>query len=173
MLGQLGNRVQHALRAFTPADQKAVKTAAQTFRQNPALDTEKVISELSMGEALVSFLDSTGTPTIVEKIKVLPPESRIGAITGEERTDIINRSPLRSAYETAVDRESAYEIIQKKMQEQSSPHENKSTGKQSSTLQTVQSVAEIFMKSTARTVGSQIGRQIIRGILGSILGGKK
>ncbi len=111
VLGQLSHRVQHALRAFTPKDQKAVKTAAQTLRTNPALDTEKAITELAVGEALVSLLDDHGTPTIVERAWILPPGTRIGAITPAERTAVINGSVIKGHYEQAVDRESAYEAI--------------------------------------------------------------
>ena len=111
ILGQLGNRVQHALRAFTPQDQKAVKTAAETLRQNPAIDTVRVITELAVGEALVSFLEPGGAPAVVERAWILPPASRIGAITDAERGAIIQASALRGHYEKTVDRESAYEII--------------------------------------------------------------
>jgi DNA helicase HerA-like ATPase len=112
VLGQLGNRVQHALRAFTPRDQKAVKAAAQTFRQNPALDTEKTIMELGVGEALVSFLEPGGTPAIVDRAFILPPGSRLGAITPEERQRVIAASPVKGRYEQAIDRESAFEMLQ-------------------------------------------------------------
>ena len=108
VLGQLGTRVQHALRAFTPRDKKAVKTVAETFRQNPSLDTASVITELGTGEALVSILDDTGTPTQVERILIRPPESRIGPLTKDERTTIIQRSPLKGRYDEVLDRESAY-----------------------------------------------------------------
>ncbi|MCZ7655268.1 MAG: DUF853 domain-containing protein [Rhodocyclaceae bacterium] len=111
VLGQLGNRVQHALRAFTPRDQKAVKTAAQTLRQNPKLDTEAAITELAVGEALVSFLDERGRPSVVERAYILPPASRIGPLTPEERTATIKASLLFGHYEKAVDRESAYEKL--------------------------------------------------------------
>ena len=111
ILGQLGNRVQHALRAYTPRDQKAVKTAADTLRQNPAIDTERAITELAVGEALVSFLDAGGAPSVVERAWILPPASRIGAITDSERAAVIEGSSVRGHYEKAVDRESAYEMI--------------------------------------------------------------
>ncbi len=111
ILGQLGNRVQHALRAYTPRDQKAVKTAADTLRQNPAIDTERAITELAVGEALVSFLDAGGAPAVVERAWILPPASRIGAITDSERAAVIEGSSVRGHYEKAVDRESAYEMI--------------------------------------------------------------
>ena len=112
VLGQLGNRVQHALRAFTPRDQKAVKAAAQTFRQNPKLKTETVLTELAVGEALVSMLDENGSPEVVERAKIVPPRSQVGAITPEQRKQIINSSVLAGHYEKAIDRESAYEKLQ-------------------------------------------------------------
>ena len=111
VLGQLGNRVQHALRAFTPRDQKAVRTAAETMRANPALDTAKAISELGVGEALVSFLDAKGTPGIVERVWIATPASRIGPATIEERQALLAASPVAGVYEQAVDRESAYEVL--------------------------------------------------------------
>ena len=115
VLGQLGNRVQHALRAFTPRDQKAVAAAAQTFRPNPKLDTAKVIMELGKGEALVSFLEGNGTPAMVERVMIRPPSARIGSITPEERKAIMDASPVKGKYDTAVDAESAYEMIQKRI----------------------------------------------------------
>ena len=115
VLGQLGNRVQHALRAFTPRDQKAVAAAAQTFRPNPKLDTAKVIMELGKGEALVSFLEGNGTPAMVERVMVRPPSARIGPITPEERKAIMDASPVKGKYDTAIDAESAYEILQKRV----------------------------------------------------------
>src|SRR5256714_5347368 len=115
VLAQLGNRVQHALRAFTPRDQKAVNAAAQTFRPNPKLDTARVIMELGKGEALVSFLEGGGTPTMVERVMIRPPTARIGPITPEERKAIISNSPVKGKYDTAVDAESAYEMLQKRV----------------------------------------------------------
>jgi DNA helicase HerA-like ATPase len=115
VLAQLGNRVQHALRAFTPRDQKAVAAAAQTFRPNPKLDTARVIMELGKGEALVSFLEGGGTPSVVERVMIRPPSARIGPITPEERKAIMAKSPVKGKYETAVDAESAYEMIQKRI----------------------------------------------------------
>jgi DNA helicase HerA-like ATPase len=111
VLGQLGNRVQHALRAFTPRDQKAVRAAAETFRTNKKLDVASVIGELGVGEALVSFLDERGTPGVVQRAFVRPPESRLGAITDVERATVIDASPLKGRYEAAVDRHSAYEEL--------------------------------------------------------------
>jgi uncharacterized protein len=115
VLAQLGNRVQHALRAFTPRDQKAVKAAADTFRQNPRLDTAQVIMELGKGEALVSFLEDGGTPAMVERVMIRPPSARIGPVTPEERKAIIDNSPVKGKYDTAIDSESAYEILQKRI----------------------------------------------------------
>src|SRR5947208_7334269 len=112
VLGQLGNRVQHALRAFTPRDQKAVTAAAQTFRQNPKLNAEKVLTELEVGEALVSMLDENGSPEVVERAKIVPPCSQVGAITADQRKKIISSSIMAGHYEKAIDRESAYEILQ-------------------------------------------------------------
>src|SRR6201747_2811860 len=115
VLAQLGNRVQHALRAFTPRDQKAVAAAAQTFRPNPKLDTAKVIMELGKGEALVSFLEGNGTPAMVERVMIRPPSARIGPITPEERKAIMDASPVKGKYDTAIDSESAYEVLQKRV----------------------------------------------------------
>ena len=117
VLGQLGNRVQHALRAFTPRDQKAVKAAAETFRPNPKLDTAQVITELAKGEALVSFLEGNGTPALVERVMVRPPSGRIGPITPEERAAIQGKSPVKGKYDAAIDAESAYEVLQKRVAE--------------------------------------------------------
>ncbi len=174
VLGQLGNRVQHALRAFTPADQKAVRAAAQTFRANPKLDTEKVITELMIGEALVSFLDESGAPGIVERAWIYPPHSQVGPITPEERNRVIKSSILAGHYEKAIDRESAYEILKGKA-EQTATGSPKSAEAGSTVKKPVQStggeVMEAFMKSAVRAVGSQMGRQLIRGVLGGLLGG--
>jgi uncharacterized protein len=121
VLGQLGNRVQHALRAFTPRDQKAVAAAAQTFRPNPKLNTAQVITELAKGEALVSFLEGNGTPSIVERVMVRPPCARIGPITPQERATIQGKSPVKGKYDTAVDAESAYEVLQKRVGQTAQP----------------------------------------------------
>ena len=117
VLAQLGNRVQHALRAFTPRDQKAVRAAAETFRPNPKLDTAQVITELGKGEALVSFLEGNGTPSMVERALIAPPSARIGPVTPEERKTVIGRSPVRGRYDQSIDPESAYEILQRRVQE--------------------------------------------------------
>jgi DNA helicase HerA-like ATPase len=121
VLGQLGNRVQHALRAFTPRDQKAVAAAAQTFRPNPKLNTAQVITELAKGEALVSFLEGNGTPAVVERVMVRPPAARIGPITPAERANIQANSPVKGKYDTTVDAESAYEQLQKRVSQTAQP----------------------------------------------------
>jgi DNA double-strand break repair helicase HerA and related ATPase len=171
ILGQLGNRVQHALRAFTPKDQKVVKAVAQTFRPNPKLDVLQALTELGVGEALVSFLDDQGTPTQVERSLICPPLSRLRPATPEERSQTIKGSVLYGYYEKSVDRESAYEKLQgraEQLQEGASPRsrhlEYKEQGKK---------LFEAVAKSAAHAVGSQIGRQIVRGLLGSILGRKR
>src|SRR5438309_8399556 len=128
VLAQLGNRVQHALRAFTPRDQKAVAAAAQTFRPNPKLDTAQVIMELGKGEALVSFLEGNGTPAIVERVLIRPPSARIGPITPEERKAIIDNSPVKGKYDTAIDSESAYEILQKRIAGTAAPADASASG---------------------------------------------
>jgi uncharacterized protein len=121
VLAQLGNRVQHALRAFTPRDQKAVAAAAQTFRPNPKLDTAKVITELGKGEALVSFLEGNGTPAMVERVMIRPPTGRMGPITPEERKAIMSKSPVKGKYDTTIDADSAYEMLQKRVASTAAP----------------------------------------------------
>ena len=175
VLGQLGNRVQHALRAFTPRDQKAVRVAAQTFRPNPAFDTEALITNLGVGEALVSTLDASGTPTMVERVKVAPPGSRIGPITPAERRALMAESLVKGVYDEAVDRESAYEILtgraaQASREEPADRDAGAETARRGSSRQ---SPLEAFATSTLRSVGSQLGRTLVRGLLGSLLGGKR
>ena len=175
VLGQLGNRVQHALRAFTPRDQKAVRVAAQTFRPNPAFDTEALITNLGVGEALVSTLDASGTPTRVERVKVAPPGSRIGPITPAERRALMAESLVKGVYDEAVDRESAYEILtgraaQASREEPAERDAGPETARRGSSRQ---SPLEAFATSTLRSVGSQLGRTLVRGLLGSLLGGKR
>ncbi len=165
VLGQLGCRIQHALRAYTPRERKAVRVAAQTFRPNPNLDTEQVITQLGTGEALVSVLDRSGTPTPVERILMRPPHSRIGPLTADERQDRIERSPLRGKYEQTLDRESAYERLQQKAVSQARSPEERPRRRSRR-----QSVGEAFLKSAVRSVGRQIGRELIRGLMGSLLG---
>jgi len=174
VLGQLGNRVQHALRAFTPRDQKAVKSAATTFRVNPKLDVESVITELAVGEALVSFLDEKGIPTPVERAFVCPPGSRIGPATDAERLETIRTSILNNVYEKQVDRESAYEILKAQVTPTADGEgEEAAVSGKKEPASRGDSILEAAAKSAARAIGSQLGRQIIRGILGSILGGRK
>jgi hypothetical protein len=173
VLGQLGNRVQHALRAFTPRDQKAVKAAAETFRANPKVDTAKAITELGVGEALVSMQDERGIPTVVERAWVVPPRSSLTPLSPEQLTSAVQGSVLFGTYERAVDRESAYEKL-KARAEQAQPTvaaAPRPVGKQP------QSQTEVLIgalaKSAAHAIGSQVGRQIVRGVLGSIFGGSR
>ena len=175
VLGQLGNRVQHALRAFTPRDQKAVRVAAQTFRPNPAFDTEALITNLGVGEALVSTLDASGTPTMVERVKVAPPGSRIGPITPAERRALMAESLVKGVYDEAVDRESAYEILTGRAAQASreEPAERDTGSETARRGSSRQSPLEAFATSTLRSVGSQLGRTLVRGLLGSLLGGKR
>ena len=191
VLGQLGNRVQHALRAFTPRDQKAVKAAAETFRANPGLDVETVITQLNVGEALVSTLDDTGAPTPVERAFVLPPCSQIGAITIEQRRQVVGKSTIGAYYDNPVDRESAYELLKKKAEASAAAAEAaqaeapapapkrasrsddaapapRKRARKSEGERMVEAAAE----STVRAVGSSLGRSLTRGILGSLFGKK-
>jgi DNA helicase HerA-like ATPase len=171
VLGQLGHRVQHALRAFTPKDQKAVKAAAQTFRARKGLNVETVITELGTGEALVSVLDEKGSPTEVTRILVRPPESRIGPLTDAERAEHLKRSPLKGRYDQAVDRESAYELLNKRGEQAAAAAAQEAAAKPAKRGREPESIVESMAKSAARAIGSQIGRQIVRGVLGSLLGG--
>jgi hypothetical protein len=182
VLGQLGNRVQHALRAFTPRDQKAVKTAAETLRPNPRLKAEKVITELGVGEALVSLLDEKGRPSIVERAFIVPPGSQLGPLTEEERRQVVASSDLHGHYEKAVDRESAYEKLKVRTEEASPATQAESANPVSDILfgrtgprggRQSQGMIEAMTKSAARSIGSELGRQVLRGVLGSILGGKR
>ena len=173
VLGQLGNRVQHALRAFTPKDQKSVKVAAETFRTNPKLNVVKAITELGVGEALVSVLDEKGTPTIVERALIYPPHSRLSPLNPEERTRFVRESVLYGHYEKTVDRESAYEKLkvkaeQMKMDSQEEAAQKRRAAEPKSQTEQLLGAA---VKSAAHAIGSQLGRQIIRGVLGSIFGG--
>jgi DNA helicase HerA-like ATPase len=184
VLGQLGNRVQHQLRAFTPRDQKAVKAAADTFRANPRLKVDQVISELGIGEALMSMLDEKGSPTPVERALVCPPASRIGPVTEAERARIIDASPLKGRYDKTVDRESAYEILKNRAARAAPAAGAQTAASAGGLLDTLlggtgprgghrEGAAEAMVKSAARSIGSQIGRQLIRGVLGSLLGGRR
>ncbi len=198
VLGQLGNRIQHALRAFTPRDQKAVKAAAETFRANPGFDAAQAITELGVGEALVSTLDEKGAPTMVERMLILPPTARIGPATKEERQAVIDKSPVQGEYDDAIDRESAYEMLTAKAtvppppptkpapapqrredypvaREPQSPRGSEG-GPWRSAPKPVgrqrEGVGEAFAKSAVRAIGSSVGRQIVRGILGAMLKGR-
>jgi DNA helicase HerA-like ATPase len=175
VLAQLGGRVQHALRAFTPRDQKAVKAAAQTFRPNPKLDTARVIMELGKGEALVSFLEGGGTPTMVERVMIRPPTARIGPVTPEERKAIIGKSPLKGKYDTAVDAESAYEMLQKRVAGTAAPAEGQDGGGGGGVLGQIGSiVGTIFGTSTKRgrlTTGQVIARDVTRSVTNKVIGG--
>jgi hypothetical protein len=190
ILGQLGNRVQHALRAFTPRDQKAVKTAAETFVSNPKLNVAEAISQLGTGEALVSTLQDKGIPMPVERTLIAPPRCRMGAITDAERAQVRAGSPVGAKYDKAVDRESAAEMLAKKAETATKKAEappaktrEQDEADDSGFGQAVkdavfgtrrrQGMVETMAKQTARTVGSQIGRQILRGVLGSIFGGRR
>jgi len=189
ILGQLGNRVQHALRAFTPRDQKAVKTAAETFVQNPALNVVQAISQLGTGEALTSMLMDKGIPSPVEKTVVCPPRCRMGAITPEERAAVRARSPIGLRYDTPVNRESAHEILTRRAQEAAAAREQATAAKEAARGKPAQAeeggmgqkvnewlfgtkrrqgVVDTMAKQTARTMGTKLGNQILRGVLGGI-----
>jgi uncharacterized protein len=192
VLAQLGNRVQHALRAFTPRDQKAVKAAAETFRQNPKFSTEEAITQLAVGEALVSTLEPGGVPSMVERTLIAPPQGRVGPLTATERQSIIASSMLRGKYDTAIDTESAYEMLQKRQQLAAEPAQEaaasggglggmlgsifgggasassgKTTGR--AKLTTTEIVVRSVAQSAARSIGTQVGRAILRGVLGSLM----
>jgi DNA helicase HerA-like ATPase len=195
VLAQLGNRVQHALRAFTPRDQKAVQTAATTFRPNPKLDTARVIMELGKGEALVSFLEEKGTPSMVERCMIRPPAGRMGPITPAERAAIMAKSPLKGKYDTTIDSESAYEKLSQRVAKEAAPAEqgsgggigdwiggifgtNRKRGEPLTTSQTVArtvattvigSVAAAIGKKIGGRTGASIGRSIGRNSMGGIL----
>ena len=194
VLAQLGNRVQHALRAFTPRDQKAVKATAQTMRQKPGLDIETAITELAVGEALVSLLDAKGRPSMTERVFVLPPESQLGPITLEQRRALLSNSLVAGVYEKTVDRESAYEKIKgrtdaaaasaTKAPNGGAAGQNESGGMLGGLNDMLfgttgprgarhDGLAQSMARSAVRTMGSAVGREIIRGVLGSIFGGKR
>ena len=194
VLGQLGNRVQHALRAFTPRDQKAVKSAATTMRANPKLDIETAITELGVGEALVSFLDEKGRPAVTERVYVLPPGSQIGPISPEQRKTLIAGSLVAGTYEKTADRESAFEMLKgRAVQSAEAAVQVQSKAAQSGSnggglmggLSDIlfgstgprgghrPGLAEAAAKSAVRTAGSAVGREIVRGVLGSLFGGKR
>ncbi|MGF6419091.1 DNA helicase HerA-like ATPase [Stenotrophomonas sp. AN71] len=190
ILGQLGNRVQHALRAFTPRDQKAVKTAAETFVPNPKLDVVKVLSQLGTGEALVSTLQDKGVPMPVQQTMIAPPRCRMGPITDTERAQVRAGSPVGSRYDTAINRESAAELLaqraQKSVEQAQTPaarSREQDEAQEGGFGQAIkdaifgtkrrQGMIETMAKQTTRTVGSKLGNQIVRGILGGIFGGKR
>ena len=188
VLGQLGNRVQHALRAFTPRDQKAVQSAASTMRANPRLDVQTAITELGVGEALVSFLDEKGRPSVTERVFVLPPGSRIGPITPDERKALVAGSLVAGVYEKTVDKESAFEMLKGRAEAAADTavaagEKADAGGGMMGGLKDIlfgstgprggkrDGLAEMAAKSAVRTVGSAVGREIVRGVLGSLLGG--
>jgi DNA helicase HerA-like ATPase len=195
ILSQLGNRVQHALRAFSPRDQKAVKAAAETMRDNPDLDENAAITELGVGEALVSFLDEKGRPGVVERAFIVPPQGQIGPITPAQRQQLMRTSLVAGAYDKSVDRESAYESlkaraekaadaaaaqVQAEQQAKAATQPAASGGGLGGVLGDIlggsgrrEGALEAFTKSAARAIGSQAGRSIMRGVLGSLFGGKK
>jgi DNA helicase HerA-like ATPase len=202
VLAQLGNRAQHALRAFTPRDQKAVRAAAETFRPNPKLNTAKVITELGKGEALVSFLEGNGTPSMVERALICPPSARLGPVTGAERKAVIAKSPIRGKYDETIDPESAYELLQGRVQEradapEAAPERGRKAaepaapppssgggwtdvlggvlggGGRSRRMSTSEVVVKQVARSVASQVGTQVGKALIRGLLGSLGGGRR
>lgn len=199
VLAQLGNRVQHALRAFTPRDQKAVKATATTMRPNPGLDIEAAITELAVGEALISFLDEKGRPSVTQRVYVVPPGSQIGPITAAQRQQLMQQSLVAGVYEKAVDRESAYEVLRSRAESApaapgkpgaagtagtagagTAPADSGMMGELNDLLFGTtgprggkkDGIVQTVVKSTARTMGTQLGRQILRGVLGGIFGGK-
>jgi hypothetical protein len=186
-LAQLGNRVQHALRAYTPQEQKAVKVAATTFRENPKVDTEKAITELGVGEVLISLLDDKGTPTMVDRAFVVPPVGHLGPITPEQRSQLMSTSLVAGIYDSPVDRESAFELLQRKAEEKLAAQqqieaqeeaakqaaaEEKASRSAARAPDTVwESIGKSVARSASSSIGRQIGNQIVRGVLGGILGG--
>ena len=182
VLAQLGNRVQHALRAFTPRDQKAVRAAAETFRQNPAFNTEEAIRQLGVGEALISTLGPKGVPSMVERTLIAPPSGRVGPATPDERKTVLSASPVRGRYDKAIDRESAYELLNKRQdkeqadardakaaaaREKETSRQEKAPTRRQGTSSTERAITN-FASSAARSIGTQVGRAIFRSILGSI-----
>ncbi|MGD9924722.1 MAG: helicase HerA-like domain-containing protein, partial [Pseudorhodoplanes sp.] len=172
VLAQLGNRVQHALRAFTPRDQKAVRAAADTFRQNPKLDCAQVITELGKGEALVSFLEGNGVPSIVQRTMIRPPSARLGPVTDAERAAIIAKSPLKGKYDTAIDSESAFEILQKRVENDAATQSEAGSGGLLGGLGSV--LGSIFGTDRKRgeklSTGQVISREITRSVTNRVAG---
>ena len=196
VLGQLGNRVQHALRSFTPKDQKAVKTAADTFRPNPEFKVDQAITELAVGEALISFLDEQGTPQMVERGWIMPPHSAFDPISTDERKALMAQSIVAGIYEQSIDRESAFEMLQQKVNERQQQavqaEQDKLQAKEQEALEKqqakeqqkeaeraskqreklIQDTVGTFAKSAARSLGGSTGQKIVRGLLGSLFGKK-
>lgn len=174
VLGQLGNRLQHAMRAYTPREQKAIKVAAQTFRSNPGLDTESAFTQMGVGEALVSTLQAKGVPGMVDRTLICPPTSRIGPVTGKERSEVRSRSPVGNRYDTPLDRESAAEILQARAEKRArevqaqEAEQERSKAKPKKRQSTRQSSTEAAVKSFLRSMSTTLGREIMRGILGAI-----
>ena len=183
VLAQLGNRIQHALRAFTPRDQKAVRAAAETFRQNPDFDCEEAITQLGVGEALVSVLEKKGVPTMVQRTLIRPPSSRLGPLEPSERKKVIQNSPVLGLYDEAIDRDSAYEVLARKAEERAKQEalarekeekakaeaaREKKAAKSARTSSRRESATQRFIKNLAGTVGRQVGNALVRGILGSL-----
>lgn len=179
VLAQLGNRVQHALRAYTPREQKAVKTAADTFRPNPEFSAKDVIKNLGVGEALVSTLEKKGVPSIVQRTLIRPPSSRLGPLTKKERKDLLNISPVAGQYDETNDRESAYEVLKvraakaakeeaERKEKEEYEYKNKPSRRKKSSGRKRQSATEAAVKSLTRSVASSLGRALVRGILGSL-----
>ena len=168
VLGQLGNRVEHALRAYTPVEQRGLRAAADSFRPNPAFDTAQAIQALGVGEALVSVLDEKGAPTMVQKTMIRPPASRMGPITTPERAALMAQSPVRGLYDQVQDRLSAYEKLQPAGAETAAPSPQPQPRQPAPRASNRQSFGEAFAKSMLRTIGSQVGRELIRGVLGSL-----
>ncbi len=181
ILGQLGLKIEHALRAFTPKDRKTIKAVADSFRPNPAFRTEDIVTQLGIGEALISILDDKGAPTPVERVLISPPECQIGPLDSQTRQTLMQRSPIGNRYNQDVDRESAYELLKKKAAETAREQQAEQRRREKEKVQQKeersrrsssgrQSAAEAMVKSAARSIGSQLGRQIIRGVLGSLFG---
>jgi DNA helicase HerA-like ATPase len=172
VLSQLGNRVQHALRAFTPRDQKSVAAAAQTFRPNPKLNTAQVITELGKGEALVSFLEGNGTPAVVERVLIRPPSARIGPITAAERKALMDASPVKGKYDTAIDAESAYEMLQKRVAGTAASGDEPDGGGILGQIGSI--VGTVFGTNTSRgrmSTGQIIARSVTRSVTNKVVGG--
>jgi len=172
VLAQLGNRVQHALRAYTPREQKAVRAAAETFRPNPAFDTREVITQLGVGEALVSTLESKGVPSIVGKTMMRPPSSRMGPILPAERKKIMANSPVYGIYDDIIDRKSAFEVLKQRAREQSITEQKARPTPSNNRRSRRQSVTETAVKQLARTMARQLGNNLVRGLLGSLRRGR-